>query len=429
VTVRRLIQTEEWQSLALGGPDSKLTLAEAHCLLDRWRTDTGTEPEGYFNLTSRTLTPKNWSGVLPAGDLQLEVRPMGAGKLTAEQNGILDRNIGVMLEAAVSDRGFVFPDADLSGQGQDVHALVAGFVALVGAARKRQILRHYKVNRETTRAVVGRTVFPAQLIQEIRRPGHFVSEWVSLDQDTAENRFLKAVLTIVRPMTSGQLRARLEAQITTFDGMRTTDARQEWRRIRFDRLSTDYKALMNLGKAILDGEAPGLFSGGHRGVSEITFTARAFEYYIGRAIEAIVPKVGYAAILQDGSQFGRWASGPRAGLGAFDIFPDVQLHPNTPGAKSIVLDTKWKRLRPGGETFGVNVADLYQVVSYALRFGHARAVLLYPWIGADAVETTTLSVEGPDTRIEVVIATVPLIDRDFQNLENTVLRLLELATL
>lgn len=353
---------------------------------------------------------------------------MGASKLTAEQNGILDRNMGVMLEAAVSDRGFVFPDADLSSEGQEVHALVAGFIALVGKTRQRQILRQYKVNRETTRAVVGRTVFPAQLVQEIRRPSHFVSEWVSLDQDTAENRFLKAVLTIVRPMTSGQLRARLEAQMITFDGVRTSDARQEWRRIRFDRLSGDYKALMKLGKAILDGEAPGLFSGGHRGMSEITFTARAFEYYIGKAIEAIVPKAGYAAVLQDGSQLGRWLSGPRAGLGGFDIFPDVQLFPNTLGSKSVVLDTKWKRLRPGGETFGVNVADLYQVVSYAIRFGHARAVLLYPWIGVDPVETTTLAVSGPHAAVEVVVATVPMIDRGFGKLEDTVLELLEVAT-
>ncbi|WP_417463176.1 McrC family protein [Kordiimonas sp.] len=425
---RRVIQVEEWQSIAIGGPGSPLSATEVGSLLERWRTETGTEPEGYFNLTSRSLTPKNWSGVLPAGDVQLEVRPMGAGKLTPEQNGVLDFNIGIMLEAAVSDRGFVFPDADLSGEGQKVHALVAGFVAMVGTTRKKQILRQYKVNRETTRAVVGRTVFPAQLVQEIVRPGHFVSEWVSLDQDTAENRFLKAVLTIVRPMVSGHLRARLEAQMITFDGVRMSDARQEWRRIRFDRLSKDYRALMNLGKAILEGEAPGLFSGGHRGVSEITFTARAFEYYIGKAIEAIVPKAGYTAVLQDRSQLGRWSSGPKAGVGAFDIFPDVQLYPSVAGAKSVVLDTKWKRLRPGGDTAGVNVADIYQVVSYALRFGHARAVLLYPWIGADQIETMAVSVVGPDTSVEVMIATIPMIDRGYVQLEKTILELLKAAT-
>ncbi len=425
---RRVIKIEEWQSIAIGGPGSALSVSEAGSLLERWRTETGTEPEGYFNLTSRSLTPKNWSGVLPAGGIQLEVRPMGASKLNPEQNGVLDFNIGIMLEAAVSNRGFVFPDADLSEEGQNVHALVAGFVALVGTTRKKQILRQYKVNRETTRAVVGRTVFPAQLVQEIRRPGHFVSEWVSLDQDTAENRFLKSVLAFVRPMTSGQLRSRLEAQMITFDGVRLSDARQEWRRIRFDRLSSDYRSLLSLGKAILDGQAPGLFSGGHRGISEITFTARAFEYYIGKAIEAIVPKAGYVAVLQDGSQLGKWSLGPKFGIGAFDIFPDVQLYPCVEGAKSVVFDTKWKRLRPGGETAGVNVSDIYQVVTYALRFGHARAVLLYPWIGAEQIETTAISVDGPSTSVEVMIATIPMIDRGYTQLEKTILALLKAAT-
>lgn len=425
---RRVVRAEEWQSLRIG-PDGDVSLGDARDLMERWRTDTGTDPEGYFNLTSRSLTPKNWSGVLPAGDMQLEVRPMGAGTLTDEENAVLDLNVGIMLEAAVSGRGFEFTDAELSGQGKHVNALIAGFIRMVGTARKRHILRQYKVNRETTRAVVGRTVFPAQLVQEIRRPGHFVSEWVSLDEDTAENRFLKAVLTIVRPMTSGQLRAKLEAQLITFDGVRSgSDARHEWRRIRFDRLSPSYKSVLNLGKAILDGEAPGLFSGGHRGVSEIVFTARAFEYYIGKAIEAVAPKAGYAAILQDNAHLGRWLSGPRTGQTGFEIFPDVQLYPDAAGAKSVVLDTKWKRLRPGGETAGISVSDLYQVVSYSLRFGHARAVLLYPWVGSGAVKTTVVSIEGPASNIEVVIAAVPMLDRGFANLENTILQLIGEAT-
>jgi hypothetical protein len=426
---RRIVRTEEWSPIFLTGSDALLSFDDARDLMNRWQLETGTDPEGYFNLTARKLVPKNWSGVLPSSRVQLEVKPEGALALGDEDTAVLDFNVGLMLEAAISGKGFVFPDADISNDGQRIHAIISGFLAMLGKARKRQVLRQYKVARASTQSVVGRIVFPAQLIEEIRHPGHFVSEWVSLDENTPENRFLKAVLSVLRPLTNGQLRARLEAQLITFDKVpHIQDPRHEWRRIRFDRVSPSYGAVLRLAKAILDGEAPGLFSGGQRGTSEIVFTARAFEHFASVAIDAVAPKVGYVARLQSSAFLGVWRGGKLEGKRAFEVIPDVQLFPTGGSGNSLVLDTKWKRLRPGASMSGVNTPDIYQVVTYAARFGHKRAVLLYPWMGKTPLEINSVEIDCLLLPVRVFVATVPLLDPGFRNLERILQEIIKQAT-
>lgn len=429
---RRVVRTEEWDPVPLSGPGALLSLSEATELLEKWQFSTGTDPEQYFEFTPRRLTPKNWSGVVSGNTVQLEVRPVGAGSLSSDDSAVLDWNLGLMLDAAVTGRPFVFPDAELAGGGQRFHALIAGFIEQLSAARRRQVIRHYKTTRALTPNVCGRMAFPAQLLESIRRPGYFASEWVSLDENTPENRFLKAVLAFARPLTGGQLRARLEAQLVGFEQVSVpSDPRHEWARIRFDRLPPFYAAVLRLGKAILDGEALGLFSGRREGSSEIVFTARAFETFIGAALESAARKMGYQAKLKENAYLGTWARGPSAGSRGIEMIPDVQLVPIEAGRRSVVIDTKWKRLRPSSVNAGIVSSDAYQIVSYAARFGHDRAVLLYPWVGSVSPETSgmrSLALQSSRLPLTIYVATVLLLDPGFGKLESTLTSLIAEAT-
>jgi 5-methylcytosine-specific restriction enzyme subunit McrC len=431
-TPRRIVQTEEWGPIPLSGSGALLSLSEASELLDKWQFSTGTEPEQYFELTPQHLTPKNWSGVISGRSIQLEVRPVGGANLSAADSAILDWNLGVMLEAAVTRRPFIFPDAELAGGGQRFHALIASFIEQLGDARRRQLIRRYRTTRAVTPNVCGRMIFPAQLLESIRRPGYFASEWVSLDEDTPENRFLKSVLVFSRPLTGGQLRARLEAQLVGLDRVGVpSDPRHEWERIRFDRLPSFYVAVLRLGKAILDGEAIGLFAGRYDSTSEIVFTARAFEHFVSTALEAAAHKIGYRAKVKENGYVGFWATGPNAGSRGVEMIPDVQLVPVEPGPPSIVIDTKWKRLRPDSNNVGINPSDVYQVVAYAARFGHHRAILLYPWVGTVSPATSgtrALPLDNSHFPLTIYIATVPMLDPGFGKLETGLTSLIVEAT-
>lgn len=59
----------------------------------------------------------------------------------------------------------------------------------------------------------------------------------------------------------------------------------------------------------------------------------------------------------------------------FALRPDIVVNAD------LVIDTKWKELKPDEPTLGVEQADVYQMLAYARAYEATRLVLLYPWHG------------------------------------------------
>lgn len=413
IGTRRRVTVEEWEKIPLGGRSSVLSFSDVRSIFETWRAQTDTDPEGYFTLSERSLRAKNWSGTLPTKDILLEVVPKGSKHLISEQKDTLDRNIGTMMQAALAGRVFSFTDAELSDTGDRYEALINSFVNAVSQARGTSLLRRYTTNRATTAKVIGRNVFPAQILESLRRPGYFVSEWVSLDEDIAENRFLNGVLKYVRPHSAGQLRARLDRQLVGFEKVSSpAEPMREWAKIRFDRVPEIYRTALHLGRAILERRAPGIFAGTQNGTSEIVFTAKAFEAFTANIFKDLAPALGFKAIVQGNYDLGAWSSGNSG----FEIKPDIELLPNSYG-ESILLDTKWKRLNPYAENYGIRPEDVYQMIAYAARLGHSKAILLYPWVGGPRPSKKVFKVKSGSLIFEISIATIDLLDRDFKRLQ------------
>ena len=45
----------------------------------------------------------------------------------------------------------------------------------------------------------------------------------------------------------------------------------------------------------------------------------------------------------------------------------------------VILDTKWKRLSPQYQNFGISQADIYQMYVYHKKYQPKRVILLYPF--------------------------------------------------
>lgn len=392
---------------------------------------TGTDPASYFDLRGNQLTPKNWTGIAPGDDVQLEVSPIGSSNLAPHDREMLDRNISKMLQASITGNSMDMSDSDVAHTGERMQALLYAFCRLLSKARRRQVIRKYTPARMATRSSRGRTVFPAQVYESIRRPGYFVSEWVALDEDTAENRFIKLVLTRFRPRVSGSLRYKVDEQLCDFDNVSlSSSSDREWRRIRFDRLPREYAELMKLGKSLLDGEAPGLFSGVLNSTSEIVFTARVYEAFVLSEIQRIAEARGYKTEAQPrGRYLGKWDGGANAGRQAFELIPDMQIYRAGSQATSCVIDTKWKRLVPTSRQYGISLDDIYQVITYAARFGHKHAVLAYPWIGSGSPlgggdHVISMLMPTASGEIQVKIIFFPILENKFASWEKRVYSLL-----
>ncbi|MCY3621367.1 MAG: hypothetical protein OXH68_06600 [Gammaproteobacteria bacterium] len=92
-----------------------------------------------------------------------------------------------------------------------------------------------------------------------------------------------------------------------------------------------------------------------------------FEEFVGLTLRAAVsPQPVYL------QHTGRYAlEGQQRRL--FALRPDIVVKGD------LVIDTKWKELKPDEPRLGVEQTDVYQMLAYARAYEAKRLVLLYPW--------------------------------------------------
>ena len=65
--------------------------------------------------------------------------------------------------------------------------------------------------------------------------------------------------------------------------------------------------------------------------------------------------------------------------GVFQLIPDIFIRNNVNESNNIIIDTKYKILNQTADSKkGVLQADMYQVISYAIRYEVSDIILLYP---------------------------------------------------
>jgi 5-methylcytosine-specific restriction enzyme subunit McrC len=102
----------------------------------------------------------------------------------------------------------------------------------------------------------------------------------------------------------------------------------------------------------------------------------------------------------------------------FLLKPDITVwHIGADGAASSidrVVDAKWKRVDPHAPAFGVDEADVYQLMAYALRYGCTTLELVYPMPHDLAGETLApvfdinLAHLGASGSVKVQVKLIPL---------------------
>ncbi len=85
--------------------------------------------------------------------------------------------------------------------------------------------------------------------------------------------------------------------------------------------------------------------------------------------------------------------------------PDITLT-DEDGEIAAILDAKWKVIDPTQKKLGLSQSDLYQVTSYALRYGCDRVALVYPTT-AGISERVAFTV--PETSIQLELLFVDLV--------------------
>ena len=223
--------------------------------------------------------------------------------------------------------------------------------------------------------------------------------------DNPENRLVKSTLLLLAGEAREERNARKALSLLSYleNVGESRDPEGDYLRARKDKEGGRYEEILAWSRVFLlhrsflaeQGEVPS--------ESLLFPMEKVFESFVGRLLKEAAGKVapGWKVSLQGRDHL---FDEPRK----FEIRPDIRLHKE---GRSIVLDTKWKRLSDEMRHGGASQGDMYQMYAYAKRFRAHDAWLLYPYsrkaASLDGRVYRTTSDPG-DTNVAVHIRLVDL---------------------
>lgn len=208
--------------------------------------------------------------------------------------------------------------------------------------------------------------------QNTIRPDLLYTEYDDFTCDILPNRLLKTcVLALAKQSRylSNQIKLR-QLRFIMEEIQASVDFKTDFNRLQLpDRWLGRYARALQWARILLNQQS--WASAGHSVNESLLFPAeRLFENYVARGCRNYLND--WEVIYQDSLHF---LVDEHAGQRRFGLRPDLVIRK---GDKTIVLDVKWKKIRPHLPNYGIEQSDLYQLYAYGRKYNTDKLLLIYP---------------------------------------------------
>ena len=384
----------EWGDLPIGDKGvSRDRALRLHALAEREKNRLPV-PQPILSWTANpSLRAGQVVGVLSVPGATLEILPKIAGAEDAGVRQALTRMLAVAwgLPIADSERTLLATQRDTL-----LEVLIRLFADGLLVAVRRGLPHRYRPVEEDLAFLRGKLDIHRQCTQHAVRPDRLACRFEELSVDTPLNRVLKAAVRrltfAARSSANARLLAELRARFEFVGDSRDPSAEP----VRLDRTNTAFHRLYGWARLLLAGDWQGTTMGGAEGFALLFPMNDLFEEFVGRTLKsALAPGRVYLQAT------GRHALA-HGGKGLFSLQPDIVVDGD------MVIDTKWKHLKPQERKLGVEQSDVYQMLAYARAYNAQRLVLLYPWdqhLPAEPI-LRRWTVAGTDTVFDIAAVNV-----------------------
>lgn len=356
---------QEWEELPLGKDGlSEKEVEQFHVYAERAARHLKTT---VLTRTVRGLKMEQVVGILQTPGASLEILPKIDGRENNSVREALVRMLAVAWDLDVTHGELTA----LKTQRNDfLEYFIRLFAERLLAAVRRGLPRRYLVHTEDLALLRGKLDVVRQLTHLSVRPDRLACRFDELSENTPLNRVLKAAVSRLTRITRSTSNARRLAELLSrfeFVGDSSDPLSEP---VRMDRTNTAFHGLYRLARFFLSKDWQSTTSGNTMTGFSLLFPMNdLFEKFVGRTMRRTL---GLPVHLQHPI---RHALVSEEGRSLFAMRPDIVID-GTDGP--VVLDTKWKRLKPGDTKIGVKQSDVYQMLAYAHAYEARRLVLIYP---------------------------------------------------
>jgi 5-methylcytosine-specific restriction enzyme subunit McrC len=390
--MKRLVISEHgrvWNGPGLKGGDSEGRVfldSRRYGLLQRFDRFHAKGGQNVFTWYADHAKAMQWVGVIQLGRVQIEILPKIDEHDEGTDNywGQSRQNLLYMLAVA----------GDIPIRSRDIarltvrkaplnETLCAIFARHLLAELLRGAERSYISREENLRTFKGRLVINHHVLKNAGHRERFFCRFDEFSSDTVMNRVFKAtckvlLTTTTTPATQDDLRHCLLILDEVTDELITEN---RFKQVQFTRQNERFLEVFKFCRLISSGLSPTASSGGERTYSLLFDMNAVFERFIAAFLKQQVMKnlPGFE-IFPQAKYNRRYLLESTTGKGVLQMAPDILIR--DPSGKYLVIDTKWKRLKPtnAGNQGNVSSGDLYQLYAYTHRYDCKQSILLYPHV-------------------------------------------------
>ena len=384
----------EWGHLPIGrGGVPERAAGWLHALADR-ETRRLRSPQAVLTRTAQpSLRAGQVVGVLSVPGACVEILP----KIGPKDDHSVRRALTHMLAVA---HGLPVADSEpatLATQRENLlEVLIRLFATQLLAVVRRGLPHRYLVVEDDLPLLRGKLDVRRQLTRHAVRPDRLACRFDELSVDTPLNRVLKAAVQRLRAATASAPNARRLDELTARFEFVGDSAAPLHERVRLDRTNTSFHRLHRIARLILAGDWQSTMGGDNEGFALLFPMNQLFEEFVGRTMKrALAPR---SVRLQAKGRYALDADRRQV----FALQPDILVD------EDIIVDAKWKALKPEETTAGVEQSDVYQMLAYERAYGARRLVLIFPWFKGVAKPGVFKRWHVPETRTAFEILTVDI---------------------
>ena len=290
---------------------------------------------------------------------------------------------------------------------------VEAFLLSAVEQARRGLLSRYVGHVDDLPVVKGRFNVHGQVKRNLGRPHVLHCEFDEFTGDNAYNRAIRAALDACKGWAARPATQRLwfETQ-TRFAGVSAQRmSASDVAKLPRDRTTRRYNQVLTWCAWLLSLTSPALSTGMARAPGLLFDMNKLFEAYVSSLVERASGE-GFVVHRQGPAQ----ALAAHGASDAFMLRPDITVWETDSdggvGEINRVLDAKWKRLDPQEAQWGVDQADIYQLLAYAVRYRCTELALVYPQPSTEPVASDDLPLfeitDGGLGSIKIQVTTVPL---------------------
>lgn len=282
---------------------------------------------------------------------------------------------------------------------------ISMFINEVKLLLQKGLKSDYVLVQDNEKFLKGKLLFNQHLKHNLVHKERFYVEYHLYDVNRAENRLIKTTLQyLFNHSKSAKNKKDLRILLDFFGEVTfSQNIDSDFVACSNGKDMRDYEQVLRLCKIFLKGDSFTNSQGSSLATALLFPMEKLFESYVAEKLNKTLDRESFELRTQDSKHhlFEK----------KFLMRPDIVVKHKNSG-KYIVLDTKWKLLKPTKTNYDISQSDMYQMYAYGKKYETEKVVLLYPM--NDAMDRTEIDFPSPiNDNVNVHVRLIDLTDKNF----------------